>query len=340
MIPILRLALVSACSWGLLSGCRKAVEKPAALHPASVEKITLGYLVKQPDEPWFQYEWQGAERAAAQYQFRLIKLGVTDGEKMDAALDNLAAQGAQGFVVCAPDVRLGPAVAFKATQNNLKFITVDDQFVSADQKLMTDVTYLGMSARTIGEQAGVALYEEMTKRGWPMDETALCAVTFEELDTARTRTDGAIARLVAAGFPAARVFKAAQKTTDVPGSFDAVNVLLTQHPEAKHWLICGMNDTAVLGAVRAMEGRGFAARDIIGVGINGTDCIDELRKREPTGFFGSIFVSARDEGFRTTEMLYHWVKSGVVPPPDTRTSGVLITRANFEEILRRDGIIQ
>jgi L-arabinose transport system substrate-binding protein len=219
-------------------------------------------------------------------------------------------------------------------------ISVDDRFVGPDGKFMTEVPYLGMSATLIGQDQGRALYAEMQRRQWPIDETGVCVVTFEELDTARERTDGAISALKAAGFPADRIFKTPQRSTDVPGSFDAANVLLTQKPQIKRWLISGMNDSAVLGAVRATEGRGFDAGQIIGIGINGTDCIDELRKTKATGFFGSMLVSAPQEGFRTAEMLYQWVRNGTPPPLDTRTQGILITRANFEEILRREGIVK
>ena len=219
-------------------------------------------------------------------------------------------------------------------------IAVDDRFVGPDGKFMTGVPYMGMSASAIGQDQGKALYAEMQRRQWPIEDTGVCVVTFEELDTARERTDGAIAALKAAGFSEDRIFKTAQKTTDVPGSFDAANVLLTQKPNIKRWLISGMNDTAVLGAVRATEGRGFDADHVIGVGINGTDCIDELRKAKPTGFFGSMLVSAPEEGFRTSEMLYQWIKDGIQPPADTRTQGMLITRENFEEVLRREGIIR
>jgi L-arabinose transport system substrate-binding protein len=205
---------------------------------------------------------------------------------------------------------------------------------------MSDVPYMGMSASAIGQDQGKALYAEMQRRQWPVEETGVCVVTFEELDTARERTEGSIAALKAAGFPADRIFKTPQKTTDVPGSFDAANVLLTQKATIKRWLLVGMNDTAVLGAVRATEGRGFSADNVIGVGINGTDCIDELRKAKPTGFFGSMLVSAPQEGFRTSEMLYQWIKDGKTPPADTRTQGILITRANFEETLRKEGIIK
>ena len=322
-----------------IAGCSKQPSDSAS-SAAAPGAVKIGYLVKQPEEPWFQFEWQGAEAAAKQYNFELVKLGVPDGEKVLAAIESLAASGAQGFVICTPDVRLGPAIVAQAKLRNLKVIAVDDRFVGPDGKFMTNVPYMGMSASAIGQDQGKALYAEMQKRQWPVEETGVCVVTFEELDTARERTDGAIAALKAAGFPAERIFKTPQKTTDVPGSFDATNVLLTQKANIKRWLISGMNDTAVLGAVRATEGSGLAPENVIGLGINGTDCIDELRKAKPTGFFGSMLVSAPHEGFRTSEMLYQWIKDGVQPPADTRTEGVLITRENFEQVLRKEGIIK
>jgi len=302
-------------------------------------RIKIGFLVKQPEEPWFQYEWKGAEAAAAQYGFDLIKQGVPDGEKTLAMIDNLAVAGAQGFVICTPDVRLGPAIMNRARQKGLKVVTVDDQFIGPDGKFMTEVPYVGMSAARIGRGQGEALMAEMKRRGWPLENTGVCVVTFEELDTARERTDNSIAAMVAAGFPADRIYKTPQKTTDVPGSYDAASVLLTQRPAIRRWLIAGMNDTAVLGAVRAMESRGFTAENVIGIGINGTDCIDELRKPVPTGFVGSMYASAPQEGFMSAEMLYKWIKDGTPPPLDTRTEGSLITRENFEEVLTREGIL-
>jgi L-arabinose transport system substrate-binding protein len=332
--------ILSALCLGVLSGCGKSSSAPAAADgtPAPAKAIKIGYLVKQPEEPWFQYEWKGAEAAGAKGGFEIIKLGVADGEKTMTAIDNLAVSGARGFVICTPDVRLGPAIMNRAKQKGLKVFTVDDQFVGSDGKFMTEVPYIGMSASAIGRTAGEQLFAEMTRRGWSAAETGVCVVTFEELDTARERTDNAIAALKAAGIPAARIFKTPQKTTDIPGSFDAANILLTQQPTVRRWLIAGMNDNAVLGAVRAMEGRGFGAEKVIGIGINGTDCLDELRK-PATGFFGSIFVSAPREGAHAAEMLHAWIKTGVQPPLDTREAGTLITRENFEGILKAEGIL-
>ena len=331
------LSLGLSCAMILTAACSKqpAASTTTANQAAAPAKIKLGFLVKQPEEPWFQDEWKGAEKAAAQYGFDLVKQGVQDGEKVMGMIDNLAVAGAQGFVICTPDVRLGPALMARAKQRGLKVVTVDDQFIS-DGKFMLEVPYLGMSASRIGAQQGAALAAEMKRRGWSADETGVCAITFEELDTARERTDASIAALKGAGISAARIFKAAQKTTDIPGSFDAANVLLTQHPEVKRWLILGMNDSAVLGAVRAVESRGFTADTAAGIGINGTDCLDELRKAKATPFFGSMRVSAIGEGFATAEMLYKWVKDGTPPALDTRTEGTLMTRENLEAVLKKE----
>jgi len=340
MLNVMKPLLLICCAAVLgLAGCNKS-DAPAtqATKAEAPSSIKMGFLVKQPEEPWFQTEWKFARQAAKDMNFTLMEIGATDGEKALAAIDTLAASGAQGLVICIPDVRLGPAIAAKAKAQNLKLISVDDRFVGADGKYMEDVPYLGISARKIGQSVGKTLYAEMQRRQWPVEETAVCKITFDELDTARERTGGATDALVEAGFPAQKIYPAPQKTADVPGAFDAASVLLTQHPEVKHWLAFGTNDNAVLGAVRAMEGRGFGAQDVIGVGINGTDCISEFKKTNPTGFYGSMLLSAKQHGYQTSEMMYKWIKDGVQPPLDTRTEGILITRENFQQVLKAQGV--
>lgn len=331
------LAVVGAIAVG--AGCSKSPDSSrsgGASPPAG--DIKIGFYVKQPEEPWFQLEWKFAEQAAKDLGFTLVKTGGNDGEKALAAIDTFAAGGAQGFVICTPDTKLGPAIVNKAKAANLKFISVDDRFLGPDGQPMTNVHYLGISARKIGEDVGKLLAAEMKKRGFQPAETAVCAVTFDELATAKERTDGASAALVEAGFPADRIFRAPMRTPDIPGSLDATNTLLTQQPNVKHWLVCGTNDNAVLGAIRALEGRGFAPESCVGIGINGTDCIVELEKSKPTSFYGSMLLSAKEHGYKTSAMLYKWIKDGVEPPLDTRTVGTLITRENFRQVLKEQGI--
>lgn len=336
-LPALLTGLLLAC---FVASCSKSPDaaNSAGASAGKPTAVKIGFLVKQPEEPWFQLEWKFAEQAAKDLGFSLVKIGATDGEKVLAAIDNLAAGGAQGLIICTPDTRLGPAIVAKAKSANLKLMSVDDQFIGADGQPMKQVHHLGISASKIGQTVGELLAAEMKKRGWTAADTAVCAVTFDELATAKERTDGAIQALTAAGFPADRIYKAPQRTSDIPGAFDAMNTLLTQRPGVKHWLVCGNNDNGVLGAVRALTGRGYTADTAVAIGINGTDCIVELEKETPTPFFGSILLSAKSHGYQTCEMMYRWIKDGVEPPLDTRTTGVFITRENFRQVLKEQGV--
>ena len=56
---------------------------------------------------------------------------------------------------------------------------------------------------------------------------------------------------------------------------------------------------------RATEGQGFKAPDVIGIGINGVDAVNELSKAQPTGFYGSLLPSPDIHGYKTSEMLYN-----------------------------------
>ncbi|HEY2883319.1 MAG TPA: arabinose ABC transporter substrate-binding protein [Pirellulales bacterium] len=314
-----------------LSGCGSKTSSTA-----DSSKTKIGFIVKQPEEKWFQLEWQFADEAAKKDGFELVKIGAADGDKVLGAIDNLSAAGVAGFVICTPDVKLGPSIKRQAELRGLKLLAVDDQFIDAAGQPMAEVPYLGIEARKIGQSVGTALVDEMKKRNWQPAETGLCVVTYNELDTARQRTEGAVEAAKAAGFPTEHIFEAPQKTSDIAGSSDAVAILLTKPLGVKHWLICGMNDSAVLGAVRATEQRGLNADDVVGIGINGTECIDELKKPK-TGFFGSELLQARAHGFQTAELMYKWIHDGVEPPKDTRTMGILITRDNFRDVRKEQG---
>lgn len=150
---------------------------------------------------------------------------------------------------------------------------------------------------------GRELYKEFTNRGWPLEETGALGIAFDELDTARDRTDGTIEALVEAGFPQERIYLGAEKTTDIPGAFDAANIVLTKYPAVKRWLVFSINDEGVLGAVRALEGRGFGAAETIGIGIGAGTGLTEFEKEEPTGYFATCMISPRRHGYETTELL-------------------------------------
>ncbi|WP_159564904.1 arabinose ABC transporter substrate-binding protein [Budvicia diplopodorum] len=308
-------------------------------HSAIAESIKLGFLVKQPEEPWFQTEWAFADKAGKDLGFDVIKIAVPDGEKTLNAIDSLAASGAKGFVICTPDPKLGSAIMAKAKSYNLKVVTVDDQFVTAKGKPMENVPLVMMAASKIGERQGNELWKEMNNRKWNIADTAVMAITSNELDTARRRTSGSMDALKAAGFPEKQIYQVPSKSNDIPGSFDAANSMLVQHPEVKNWLIVGFNDNTILGGVRATEGQNFKPENVIGIGINGVDAVNELSKSKATGFYGSLLPSPDIHGYKSIEMLYNWETKGVEPAKFTEvTDVVLITRDNFKEELKKKGL--
>lgn len=298
------------------------------------DTVKIGFIVKQPEEPWFQDEWKFADQAGAEKGFEVVKIGATDGEQLMAAIDNLAAQGAQGFIVCTPDVNLGPAIVARAEAAGLKLMTVDDRLVDASGAEIDSVVHMGISARKIGETVGEALAAEIKARGWNPAEVGALKISYDQLPTAVDRTGGAVDALKAAGFPEANIYDAPQTRTDTEAALNAATVVLNQHPEVKHWIAFGLNDEAVLGAVRAAESVGIKSADIIGVGIGGAaSAINEFEKPDATGFFGTVVISPKRHGYETALNMYEWVANGVEPEKLTLTAGALARRDDYKQVL-------
>ena len=303
------------------------------------DPIKIGFVVKQPEEPWFRDEWRFAEQAAKDKGFILVKIGAQDGGKVINAIDNLKVQHAQGFIICAPDVKLGPSIVAKARINRLKLITVDDRLVDGSGKPIEGVPYTGISAVNIGKQVGQAIAQQIKARGWNPAEVGALRVSFDQLPTARDRADGAVETLLASGFPKANIFNAPQAKSDTENAYNASVTAITQHPQFKHWIAFGMNDEAVLGAVRAAEGRGINAANMIGVGIGGSNsALNEFAKPQATGFYGSILISPKKHGYDTSVEMYEWIKNGKEPAMITLTDGRLITRDNATEVRKEMGL--
>ncbi|WP_132142358.1 arabinose ABC transporter substrate-binding protein [Luteibacter rhizovicinus] len=317
-----------------------AVALAMASAPAfAADTVKIGFVVKQPEEPWFQDEWKYAEQAAKEKGFTLVKIGAPSGDQVLTAIDNLKAQHAQGFIICTPDVKLGPSIVAKSKINNLKLMTVDDRLVDGSGKPIETVPHMGISASKIGEQVGEAIAAEIKKRGWKPEDTGALRISYDQLPTARDRTDGAIAALTAAGFPKANIVNAPEAKTDTENAFNAANIAITQHPNFKHWIAFGLNDEAVLGAVRAAEGRGFRAENMIGVGIGGSrSALNEFAKGQPTGFYGSVLISPKRHGYETSINMYDWIASNKAPPMLTLTTGKLVTRDNAAEVRKEMGL--
>lgn len=322
-----------------LALCASLALAPLAAAQAQNDTVKIGFIVKKPEQAWFINEQQAATDAGEELGFQVVRLGGEDGQEVLSAIDNLYAQGAQGFVICPPDVRLGPAIMNRAEQYGMKVITVDDQFVTSSGEPMEGVPHLGMSGTRIGMQVGEAIAAEMQARGWNMDEVAALRITNNELPTAVERTDGATQALLAAGFPEANIFDAPQQSTDTSGAFSAASPVLSQRGGFEHWVIYALNEESVLGGVRATEQYGLAPDNVIGVGINGSGAaFAEFSRSNPTGFHGTVAVSSTMHGRQTAEDLYRWIAEDEQPPANTETTGTLMTRDNWQDVREELGL--
>jgi len=298
--------------------------------------VRIGFVVKMPEAQWFQDEWRFARTAARDLGFELIAIGAEDGDRVLSALNTLWARYASGFVICAPDPRLGPAIAGFAGTTGMKAMAVDDRLTGADGRALTDLPYVGISAAGIGRLAGEAAAAEAARRGWSPADTGVLRIAFDSLETGRERTMGAVAALRERGF--ARVFDAAQRTSDTEGAFTAAAPVLTRNAGVERWIVLGLNDETVVGGVRAAEGLSLPPDAIVGVGMGGSEAaVAELAKPRPTGFVATVLLGARAHGYNTAAAVYRWVTEGLRPPAERLTSGTLMTRANFRAVLAAEG---
>ncbi len=306
------------------------------------EEIKIGFVVKNAQSSWFQDEWRFAEEAAEEKGFTVVKIEAVDGDSLLTAIDNLGAQEAQGMIVCVPDVKLGPAVVARAKANKLKLMTVDDRLLGSDGAPLEDVPHMGISAFNIGKLVGKAISNEISKRNWNVNEVYALRLSINELPTAKARTDGATEALLEGGFSAEHVVDAPQKmqgSESSEESFNASSIAIAKTPSAKKWVLYALNDESVLGGVRALEGNGFLANDVIGVGIGGSDAaISELEKQETTGFFGTVVISPKRHGYETALNMYEWIVNDTEPQKLILTAGKLANRENYREVRKELGL--
>lgn len=306
---------------------------------AEEDEVKIGFIVKKPEQAWFINEQEAATEVGEEMGFEVVRMGGEDGQAVLSAIDNLNSQGAEGFVICPPDVRLGPTIMNRAEEYDMKVVTVDDRFVDSNGDPMEEVPHLGMSGYKIGEQVGKAIHEEMQERGWDADNVAALRITNEELPTAVKRTTGASDVLIDNGFPEDNILDAPQENTDTDSAFSAAAPVISQNEDIEHWIIYALNEESVLGGVRATEQYGIDAEDVIGVGINGSGAaFAEFSRDEPTGFHGTIAVSSTMHGRETAENLYQWITEGEKPKANTETKGKLMTRNNWEEVREELGL--
>jgi L-arabinose transport system substrate-binding protein len=332
--------LLGACAAPAAPPAGGAAEPPAdtASGDAAVaegETLSIAYLNKMGDNPWFIDEVAGAKARADQLGIEFFNQDLQfDSDLALNAMDTHISSGIDGIVIVVPDTKIGPAVIQKAKEANVPLIAVDDNILDADGNA---APFVGFDAATIGTQVGETIAQYYKDEGWDkLTDAVVKAVSVEDqdLEVCNIRTDNAAAAVLAniPGFTADDIIHLPYDNTMV-GGMDAMAPIVTSNPDVTHWLLFSCNDDGVLGAWRALSNAGVDAANVIGVGINGQLAGEEWDKGEPSGLRASLFVRAAIHGETAIQLINDFLTNGTEIPARTIVPGTVITPDNYNEVM-------
>jgi L-arabinose transport system substrate-binding protein len=301
------------------------------------DQPTIVFAVADLHDPWARKEIKLARDAASKDRFNLLAIAVPNSQSVFAMLKRAETAKAQGIIICSPDVHLGPAILKATTELGIKLMAVDSRLVDGSGRPLK-VPYVGIDSAHLGTLAGKAMAKEAGARRWDYSRTRLLVLESEGESCPNDRVISARKALQASGFTTSNTVTIPLRQPNVDTAKSAVLGLIAKNPLVRNWFVVGPSDEAAMGAVRATEQACISASRVIAVGFNGDESIYELRKPAVTGFFGSVLLDAKAQGYDAADHMYHWIKSGTVPPLEVRTEGKMITHANYRDFTYRDRI--
>ncbi len=323
-------AVMTADNWAELTG-QKAEEKPAA--SAAGKKISIAYLNKMGDNPWFVEEVAGAKAKADELGAEFFNQDLQfDSNLAMTAMDTYIGKGIDGIIIVVPDTKIGPAVIEKAKKAGIPLIAVDDTILDESGKA---APFVGFDAASAGLKVGELIAQYYKDEGWDKQADAkIKAVSVEDqdLEVCNLRTDGASNKLIELGVLKADDIIHLPYDNTANSGMDAMGPVITANPDVTHWLLYSCNDDGVLGAWRALKNSGVSAANVIGVGINGQLAAEEFKKGEPTGLRASLMAQAKGHGGTAVQFIYDSVVNGKPIPDVTFIPAAVMTADNWAEL--------
>jgi len=304
---------------------------------AENKDLSFAILVKRADEPWFQAEAEGFEEKAAELGVKAIVMdNKLDPNVFLTNMDNAIAQGVSGIATCIPDQKMSKAAVEKAKSANIPIIALDDSLIDENGELLAPL--IGMDSRLIGEQIGEWLADYVNKAGWmkdPSKKVAVALMTFDQLTVCKERSIGQRTKLLEKleGLTEDMVYEINYKNADTNGSFEAMQGLLTAHPDVTNWIVTAVNDEGAVGAVRALEAAG-KDKDAVACGLGAGLAKGEFEKENETAFKASAYVDAKGQGIKAVELFYEYAVNGKEIPMQNVSEGIMVTRDNYKEHLK------
>lgn len=309
-------------------------EKPVSQEPAGEKKISIAYINKMGDNPWFVEEVAGAKAVADELGIEFFNQDVQfDSNLAMTAMDTYIAKGISGIVIVVPDTKIGPAVIEKAQNAGIPLIAVDDTILDSNGKA---APFVGFDAASAGQKVGELIAEYYTNEGWAdKSDMVLKAVSVEDqdLEVCNLRTDNASAKLLELGIITEDQIIHLPYDNTANSGMDAMAPVITANPDVTHWLLYSCNDDGVLGAWRALQNAGVSADNVIGVGINGQLAAEEFKKGEPSGLRASLMAMAKVHGGTAVQEIYDYLVNGTPIPEVTFVPAAVMTPDNWQELV-------
>lgn len=329
------LTVAAACAALALSGCTSAEEVAKNDEGAARLKtsdVKIAYLPKRLDQGYFQSEAKGVAAKVAELKIKGQVLDSRfDANVMSSNLDTAINQGAKGIIIVVPDQKLGPAVLQRAKAAGVTVLALDDPISDAAGK---PAPFLGYDFKQIGADVGKLLVQQGTEKKWKTAEIGVAGLTFNEVSSCTERTDATKQYLLAnlTGLKENQIFETNYAGANTDGGLQAMQGLLTSHPDVQHWLVYSCNEEGVTGAVRALEQAGHT-KTSCGVGIgDGALAKIEMTKPEENPYCGNVFIDGVKNGGIAVQMMYDALTGGKPLPDQTLSPGTLVTRANASQV--------
>lgn len=316
----------------IASGLALAVALPAAAQ--SQDDVTIGYINKMGDHPWFVAEVAGAQAAAEAAGAGFASQDVQfNADLTITTLDTMIGDGVDGIAIVVPDRALGPVVAARAEEAGIPLIAVDDDITFEDG---SPVPYVGMNAYNIGLSVGRELASIYEQEGWADENVGVVSIEDRRADTCMQRNRGAEEAFLenVDDISEEDIIRVAYDNTMV-NAIDVMTTTLTGNPQYTHWVFYSCNDDGVLGAARAMENAGYSADQGLGIGIDGSRACDAFGNGRPSGFRGTMWLNSANHGRVAVELLLAAINDGAELPLTTYTEPEFITLDNFGDYEER-----
>lgn len=288
-------------------------------------------IYKSGTQQYFIDQARGFTEAAeaAGFEARTINVELDSNLAVSAVSDAIAS-GAKGIAITVPDQALGPAVATAAAEAGIPLVATDDGIADAQGN---PVPFVGFNGTDMGTKVGQSAGELLAGSGWMEGgDYGVMVIEVETLSVCLDRTNAEREQIIAAGATEDKfVTVPYDGTTDV--ALSAAGPVITANPGVNHWVVVACNDEGVSGGLNALRNAGFAAGDVIGVGLGAYEACRPWAEGIETGYRSALYLSGVDVGKAAAEALIAQIRDGTALPAETVANTTMVTPETWEGVM-------